>query len=198
MPIVPLRWVALKREAVITGEINISDKCMTVDLAEFDYHSPYLHQAVAVYCAVWQRNQDNSTLLFKRYARMPQFEGYVALLDGDVVGMAFGTASSKGQWWHDKVSQHIGEHHHALQNAWSLTELAVLKPYRKHAIGSVLHDRVLQEQPCTNVLLSTQVDNQTARRFYEKREWTYLHEGFSFRKDRQPYCIMHRAIRHER
>lgn len=170
---------------------------MKFELAEFDYYSPYLHKAVDVYCAVWDRNQDNSTVFFKKYARMSQFIGYVALIEEHVVGMAFGNESQAGQWWHDKVSKQIGKHHPALQNAWSLTELAVLKSYRKHQIGSVLHDRILREQTCPNVLLSTQVDNHTARHFYEKRNWTYLHKGFSFQKERQSYCIMHKAIHHE-
>ncbi|MEO1290520.1 MAG: GNAT family N-acetyltransferase [Chloroflexota bacterium] len=169
---------------------------MTFELAEFDYYSPYLHKAVDVYCTVWGRNLEDSTTFFRKYARMQHFVGYVALVGGHVVGIAFGTASQAGQWWHDKVSTHVGKNHHALANAWVLTELAVLQPYRKHNIGSALHDKVLEQQPFPNVLLSTQVDNVKAREFYEKRHWTYLHRGFSFQKNRPNYCIMHRAMPH--
>jgi len=170
---------------------------MNFELQPFDYHSPLLHDAVDVYCKVWERDTENSTIFFRKYARIADFVGYVATVENQVIGTAFGTRSQAGQWWHDKVARQVGRKHKALKNAWVLTELAVLAPYRKHNIGSALHDRVLAEQPYPNILLSTQVDNMVARRFYEKRNWTYLHRGFSFQKNRPPYCIMYKDMAHE-
>ncbi|MGJ3239618.1 MAG: hypothetical protein ACFE0Q_12990, partial [Anaerolineae bacterium] len=59
-----------------------------------------------------------------------------------------------------------------------------------------LLERVLHEQPHPNALLSTQVDNLVARRFYERRGWRYLHTGFAFQAGYEPYCIMHKSVRH--
>lgn len=171
---------------------------MNVNFQAFDAKSPYFRDAVDVYCTVWHRNYDDSAVFFKRYTQMPDFIGYVAIVESRVVGIAFGTASQFGQWWHDKVAQQVGQSHPALHNTWVLTELAVLNRFRKHQIGSRLHDLVLSEQPYPNVILSTQVDNMTARKFYEKRQWQYLHHGFSFQSGRQPYCIMHKVMTHDR
>ncbi|MGB7339327.1 MAG: GNAT family N-acetyltransferase [Phototrophicaceae bacterium] len=168
-------------------------KIMTVKIQAFDDKSSYFRDAVDVYCSVWQRNYDDSAVFFKRYTQIADFIGYVAIVDNKVVGIAFGTVSQNGQWWHDKVAEQVGKKHPALQNTWVLTELAVLNRYRKHHIGSTLHDRVLAEQPYPHAILSTQVDNLNARRFYEKRQWQYLHHGFAFQSGRQPYCIMHKV-----
>ncbi|MEL6306581.1 MAG: GNAT family N-acetyltransferase [Chloroflexota bacterium] len=168
---------------------------MTITLKPFDYHSPLFYEAVAIYCAVWERDEEDSTLFFRRYARMTDFIGYVALIGKQAVGMGFGTLSESGQWWHDKVATHVGTKHPALQEAWVLTELAVLPDYRNDGIGGILHDRVIYEQPHDNVLLSTQVENIAAQRFYHRRGWTMLHNGFPFRKGCQAYCIMHKDMR---
>lgn len=170
---------------------------MRFELIPFNYHSSLLHDAVSVYCTVWGRDKEDSTVFFRKYARMTDFVGYVATVESKVVGTAFGTISQVGQWWHDKVAKKIGRNHPALKSAWVLTELAVLQAYRKHHIGSHLHDCVLSEQPYPNVLLSTQEDNLIARHFYEKRDWTYLHKGFSFQKGRPHYCIMHKDLTYD-
>lgn len=170
---------------------------MNVELSPFNYRSSLLHDAVRVYCRVWGRDLEESTIFFRKYARMPDFVGYVASVDSKIIGTAFGTVSQAGQWWHDIVAKHVGENHKALNAAWVLTELAVLRDYRKHNIGSRLHDKVLAEQVYPNALLSTQADNMLARYFYENRNWTYLHRGFSFQKSRPPYCIMHKDLSHD-
>lgn len=171
---------------------------MTITLQPFGYHSPLFYDAVAIYCAVWERDEEDSTLFFRRYARMTDFIGYVALVGKQSVGIGFGTLSENGQWWHDKVADQVGSEHPALQNAWVLTELAVLPEYRNDGIGGILHDRVIHEQPRNNVLLSTQVENIAAQRFYKRRGWTMLHDGFPFRKGCQSYCIMHKDMRDDR
>ncbi|MGJ3240644.1 MAG: hypothetical protein ACFE0Q_18190, partial [Anaerolineae bacterium] len=115
---------------------------MLFELIPFTARSPLFHDAVRVYCTVWQRATDDSTVFFRKYTQMPDFVGYVARVETDVVGVVFGVASQTGQWWPDQVARQVGRRHHALQRAWILTELAVLAPYRKHRIGSHLLERV--------------------------------------------------------
>lgn len=170
---------------------------VSVELIPFHYHSPLLYEAVQIYCAVWQRDKDESVMFFQRYTRMTDFIGYIARMGNRYIGMVFGTLSETGQWWHDKVTAQLGSKHPALQDAWVLTELAVLAPYRNAGIGGILHDRIIAEQPHRNVLLSTQVDNIAAKRFYYRRGWTLLHAGFAFQRGCDPYCIMHRDMRHD-
>lgn len=170
---------------------------MQFSLQAFDYHSPYLQDAIDVYCKVWERDTDNSTIFFRKYTRFPDFVGFVAYADAQAVGFAMGARSEKGQWWHDKVAKNVGATHSALDNAWVLIELAVLSNYRRHHIGTLLHDHILKTQTNPNALLSTQIDNRPARRFYEAHQWTYLHQGMIFNKSRQKYCIMHRDMRND-
>ena len=167
---------------------------MSYQILPYDEHSPLLYHAARVYATVWSRSEDDGVLFFRRYARQSGFCGFVARVDLRVVGMVFGTASVAGQWWHDKVAEQIGDKHPALQNAWVLTELAVLEQFRTRHIGADLHDRVIQAQNYQNLLLSTQVSNTPAQEFYRRRGWGVLHEGFAFNRNHEPYMIMHRAL----
>jgi ribosomal protein S18 acetylase RimI-like enzyme len=166
----------------------------SIKLEAFDGTSPGLHEAVDIYVQVWQRNPEASLLFFRKNTRLEHFRGYLARVRGRAVGMVFGTISEPGQWWHDNVTLHLGTAHPALQNAWVLSELAVLEPYQGNGIGSRLHDAIVAAQPADNMLLSTQKANQNARRFYENRGWSYLHNGFSFNPNRPHYVIMHKHV----
>jgi hypothetical protein len=169
---------------------------MEIELIGFNYRSSLLYEALRIYCTVWGRDKEESLSFFRKYARMPDFLGYVASLENTIIGMGFGTASQTGQWWHDKVAEKVGANHPALQDAWVLTELAVLREYRQRNIGSIIHSRLMKEIKYSNALLSTQVDNLGAKRFYEQRGWTYLHKGFAFQEGRPLYCIMHKDLKH--
>lgn len=163
------------------------------ELVPFDYQSDLFYDAVRVYTRVWGRNVEDSMMFFRKYTRMPHFHGVVAQVRDHVVGMAFGTASRKGQWWHDKVAAYVGRTHPALQQAWVLTELAVLPSYQDRGIGSRLLAYITQAHPLPHLLLSTQVANVGARRFYERHGWYYLHRGFAFQDGHEPYVIMART-----
>lgn len=167
---------------------------MCIQLLPFDRKSPRLYDALRVYTNVWSRNTEDSLIFFRRHAELDHFHGFVACLDGRVVGMAFGTESCSGMWWHDKVAQHVGRDHNALYDAWVLTELAVLEPYRNASVGSKLLNAVLMAQPFPNALLSTQSYNTSAQRFYKRHHWTELHAGFPFQRGCDNYVIMHRDM----
>lgn len=164
---------------------------MNVQLLPFTRRSSLLPEAVNVYTRVWSRNTADSLTFFHNYAEHNHFYGVVAVARSQVVGMAFGTESVSGMWWHDKVAQHVNPQHPVLQNAWVLTELAVLEGYRNWGIGSKLLARVILEQPFPNALLSTQCHNQAAQRFYQRHGWDYLHRGFAFHRGHDPYVIMY-------
>jgi ribosomal protein S18 acetylase RimI-like enzyme len=171
---------------------------MAVEIIPYHYRSHLLQDAVRIYVETWKRNREESLVFFRNYAQLEHFYGFVARVDEHVVGVAFGVESKEGRWWHDKVAEQIGADHPALQEAWVLTELAVLPNYRNQQIGTLLHDHILDEQPCPNVLLSTQVSNTGARRFYERHGWDTLHAGFPFHRGHEPYVIMHKLIDYER
>lgn len=167
-------------------------------IAPFDIDSPYFEGAVQVYAQTWSYPWGTAHSYFMRYAgTFPDFRGYVAMTDDRIVGMGFGTRSLPGQWWHDRVATQVGITHASLQDAWVLTELAVLAPYQGVHIGAALHDALLAAQPCPRALLSTDVSNLRARAFYERRGWRYLHPGFTFSAGNPPFLVMHKELRQQ-
>lgn len=168
---------------------------MEVLLEPFRPGSALFDEAVRVYSATWQRNHEKSRGMMALFEHYPAYRG-LAALDGErVVGMAFGHLSLPGQWWHDRVTAQVGQAHPAMQQAWVVVELAVLAPYRGKGIGKQLLGALLDRQPFPRAVLSTQVENTRARRFYEGQGWGYLHNGFIFTEGQPPYVVMCRDLR---
>ncbi len=155
---------------------------------------PWFDDAVRLYCAIWPDDADDIAAFIARYSRMLDYRGLVAVRDGRLVGFGFGVRSLPGNWWHDQVAEHVGPEHPALRDAWCLVDLAVAPEERGRGIGSALMEALLASQPCSRALLSTEVENATARRLYEHHGWTYLHPGFAFVEGRQVYAIMRREL----
>lgn len=137
---------------------------------------------------------EGASQFIRQQAHYPDFRGFVAVHRGTVIGMAFGTKSEPGQWWHDRVLAQLGGDPQALRDAWVVTELAVLEEWQGHGIGSSLLDALLKSQPYPRALLSTEVGNDRARGMYQRRGWTYLHPGFVFQEGEQPYVVMAREL----
>lgn len=168
---------------------------MQIRLEPLTPTSPHLDDAVRVYADTWRRNHDRAREFIVDYGtQQPDFYGFVALDDLLVVGMAFGTRSQPGQWWHDKVAAKLGPDHDALRCAWVLTELAVSPRYRQNGIGTRLHDALLKAQPYRHVLLSTQAENWGARRLYERLGWHYLIRRIRFEPGTSEFVVMHREL----
>jgi GNAT superfamily N-acetyltransferase len=112
--------------------------------------------------------------LLHYYERFPGFRGLVALVQGEVVAVGWGTRTGPGEWLHDRVAAQLGSWHPALQDAWLLNILAVRAGYQRQGIGSALHDTLLAAQPCPRALICTRIENGTARAMYERRGWQYF------------------------
>ncbi len=165
-----------------------------VRFAPLEPGGPWFDDAVRLYCATWPDDEGAITEFFTRYARMLDYHGLVAVRDGRLAGFGFGVRSLPGNWWHDKVAEQVGPEHPALRDAWTLVDLAVAPEERGRGIGGALMEALLAAQPCPRALLSTEVDNVTARQLYERHGWTYLHPGFMFVEGRPAYTIMRREL----
>lgn len=155
--------------------------------------SAYFDGAVNVYSLTWHQAWESAYHFFLRCALwVPDYRAFVAIRppENEVIGFAFGNRSEAGQWWYDKIAEHVGADHPALQNVFSLTELAVLEAYHGMGVGTSLHNILVDSAPCPRMLLSTGVSNQRARQFYERRGWYYVHMGFVFAAGQEPYLIM--------
>lgn len=163
-----------------------------IQLQRLTPDSPHLMDAIAVYDEYIPSEMQYQEHFFRSHMRRAGYVGLVALYEAKVVGFVFGSDSLNGQWWHERVATHIGRSHPALQDAWVLTQLNVLADYRNQNIGLLLHNRILQLQTRPRVLLSTQVANKGAQRFYQRQGWQILHKGFHFSAGDEPYMIWHR------
>lgn len=167
---------------------------MKPEFLPLTYDAPFVLDAVKVYNEYIHGDLEHQEHFFRNHMRRAGYVGLVARVNTHVIGVAFGSLSLAGQWWHDKVATHVGAKHPALQSAWVLTQLNVLSDYRNDRIGTQLHNLILQRQKCSNLLLSTQVANKAAQRFYKRHCWQVLHEGFQFSAGDEPFKILHKTI----
>lgn len=174
------------RESTLQSELT---------LQPFRSKSQYMREAIQIYAEVWQQDAYDSGYRLRQYLQFPCFYGCLAQVNGQTMGMGFGTASVRGMWWHDRVAYQVGAQHPALQDAWLLTELAVLESQRGMGIGAVLLKYLTDAQPRNNLLLSTQSDNHAAIRFYQRHGWSILHPGFAFHRHGKSYAILSRSLR---
>jgi len=161
------------------------DPSLHLDLVPFALGSPRIEDAARMFAAVFQEEWEPSLGLVLDQAHRPDFRGRVALVDNTVVGMGFGARAEAGHWWYDGIAAHVGADHPALQEAWNLSELAILPAFRRRGIGTRLVDALLGAQPYPRALLSVIAANAPARQMYEQTGWRYVHPGlvFAFRAD---------------
>ncbi len=166
----------------------------TITIQALTAQSSYLAGAMHVYRDYTNFSADYTRQFFDEFLALEDFLGLVAVDTEQerVVGMSFGVAARPQDWWTRTVARRVGAAHPALQEAWILTQLNVLREWRGRGIGGRLHDEIIQKQPYPRLLLSTQVHNHAAQRFYQQHDWTYLHSGFAFFKGDIAYAIMRR------
>lgn len=104
------------------------------------------------------------------------FRLVTAELDGELAGFAWGYTGERGQWWSDRVAaalddaadDWVGGH-------WEFVELAVHPEHRRHGIGGLLHDSLLDGLPHHRALLQTDADPHGAgHSLYRRRDWRVL------------------------
>lgn len=166
-----------------------------VELHPYSARSPLLDAALAVYASVWPaRDPADAREGFTRYAGYRDFVGFVAVLDGEAIGVGYGARSYPGVPWHDVVAPLLGTDHPALRDAWRLVELAVVTEHRRAGIGALLHDALLAAQPCPRALLSTSVTNYPARTLYERRGWYYVLRELNVEMQSGTYVVMAKEL----
>jgi ribosomal protein S18 acetylase RimI-like enzyme len=174
---------------------TIDEYHQDVLLAPFTHTGPNVRGAAAVYAATWPGDLDEIRAFITRNAMYPDFCGQVALRANRAIGMGFGHCSRSGDWWHDRVVARLGSEHAALQDSWVLVGLAILEEDRGKGSGTMLLGALLQSQPCPRALLSTEVKNAGAGRFYEGQGWEYVETHVQFHDGGEPFVIMSHAAR---
>jgi ribosomal protein S18 acetylase RimI-like enzyme len=128
-----------------------------------------------------------------RHTQRDAFRFLVALAeDGAVAGFAYGYTGGSGQWWTDRVAAAMKADQ---RRAWlepphyEVVELHVRPESQRTGIGSALLEALLDGLPHRQALLSTQVDNEKARPFYERHGWQVVVDRLSFGPGYAPFCV---------
>jgi ribosomal protein S18 acetylase RimI-like enzyme len=128
-----------------------------------------------------------------RHAERDAFRFLAAVeASGEVAGFAYGYTGGAGQWWTDRVAAAMGAEE---RRSWlepphyEVVELHVRPESQRRGVGSALLAALLEGLPHRQALLSTQVDNEKARPFYEKEGWQLVVPELSFGPGYAPFCV---------
>jgi ribosomal protein S18 acetylase RimI-like enzyme len=128
-----------------------------------------------------------------RHAERESFRFFVELAPaGEVAGFAYGYTGGAGQWWTDRVAAAMDA---PTRRRWlepphyEVVELHVRPESQRGGVGGRLLAALLGGLPHRQALLSTQVDNDKARPFYEKQGWEVVVAELSFGPGYAPFCV---------
>lgn len=126
------------------------------------------------------------------HSRYVDFQCRAALLDDEVIGIAYGYGSRPGQWWHDSVRRAVPAHLAApwLSNAFELSELHVLPRFQGAGIGRALLLSLVANAPFRTVLLSTPEGPTRAFALYRRLGFVDLARNYLFAGDSRPFAVL--------
>ncbi len=112
--------------------------------------------------------------------------------DGSIVGFSYGYDLAPGQWWYEHVAPQLpfGVADLLLDDAFLLTQLAVLPAFQRQGIGRQLHDALLERPTRAKALLSTRQADSPAQRLYRSRGWRLVSGNVDFPGANHPYQIL--------
>lgn len=156
-----------------------------------------LRQVAILYQKVW--NQEDQSIINRvvRHSGYKGYRGFVAISEqGEVAGYAYGYFSQPGQYYHGLLSKAFNpeEYQKWLVDCFEFVELGVDPAFRNQGLGKQLVNRLLEGTGEKTAILTTQLDNGSARRLYESLGWDVIKEPFYPNDEGQPYVIMGRAI----
>jgi ribosomal protein S18 acetylase RimI-like enzyme len=162
-----------------TGEGSGMVSMFTADSGLFAACVPSI---VPLYLRAFQMPENSEATIVERLHKHRERDRFVSVIatgeGGKVAGFAYGYVGGPGDAWHDLVSGAMGETKASqwMSNAFELVELAVDPQLHKQGIGGELLTSLMQLVDSRTALLSVQVDNQSARKLYEKHGWQILVE----------------------
>ena len=165
------------------------------ELCKFSLEGSYLDGIASVYAHALNLDWAAEYPGFLHYVQSyPDFHGLAAVVEGNVVGVGWGTRTQPGEWFYDRVAAQIGGDHPVLRDAWLLNTLAVLEAYRRQGIGSRLHDALLEAHHCPRALVCTPIKNAPSRRLYEHKGWQYLQPDCTIQAGKRQMIVLHKEL----
>ncbi|MGX1263178.1 ribosomal protein S18 acetylase RimI-like enzyme [Rossellomorea marisflavi] len=149
-----------------------------MELIPMDIRSPYFPRMVRLYSRLFKVDRIPMEIQFRKHAKYPGHEGYLAVVNRDVIGYIYGYTSLTGQYYHDLLARHLLPETEWIRDAMELVELGVAPEHRGKGIAGKLMDTLLEGRKEKKALLTVRKENTVAIRFYERTGWVVVKEGF--------------------
>ncbi|RFB19322.1 GNAT family N-acetyltransferase [Bacillus sp. HNG] len=133
----------------------------------------------------------------KKHINYDGFRGYLMKSDDEgIIGFSYGYISRSGQYYHDILANELGPiaYEKWLEDCFEFVELAVHPTHRNQGYGTILIHELLKEVTNKTTVLTTQVNNRSARSLYQRLGWVVVKEPFIPSKNDSPYVIMGKAL----
>jgi len=133
-----------------------------------------------------------------KHSSYPGFRGYLCITDKEeIVGFTYGYSSLTGQYYHDILAKELDSTGYTrwLTDCFELVELVVHPSYRNQGYAKYLVTELLKDVQNKTTVLTTQVNNHSARKLYQGLGWTTVKEPFYPSNDGTPYVIMGKGLK---
>jgi ribosomal protein S18 acetylase RimI-like enzyme len=147
-----------------------------------------------LYREVWDTSIKERLIKHSSY---PGFRGFVCLSNKEeIVGFTYGYSSLTGQYYHDILAKELDSTAYQLwmKDCFELVELVVHPSYRNQGYAKWLVTELLKDVQNKTTVLTTQINNHSARKLYQGMGWTNVKEPFFPSNDGTPYVIMGKVL----
>ena len=157
-----------------------------------------VQQVSELYMQVWKSEDLSIKKRILKHSTYEGFRGFIIMTEEDrVIGFAYGYTSLPGQFYHELLAKELNEKEYKLwlQDCFEFVELAVHPSYRKKGYGKMLITKLLEDVDNKTTILTTQMDNTSARSLYESLQWKVLKAPFYPGNSKEPYVIMGKELK---
>lgn len=175
--------------------MNIGDEKM-VKVIELESNE-VIQKVSELYKEVWNSEDHSIKERIVKHSSYEGFRGFVIQSKEDrVIGFSYGYTSMPGQFYHELLAKEFNseEYYDWLQDCFEFVELAVHPSYRKQGLGKMLISKLLEGVDNSTTVLTTQINNNSARSLYESLQWKVLKEPFYPSNTKMPYVIMGKKL----
>ncbi|WP_079510050.1 GNAT family N-acetyltransferase [Mesobacillus jeotgali] len=167
------------------------------DFREIDENKEFLNQVADLYQQVWNQEGDSIRERIVRHSGYEGYRGIVAISDqGEVAGYSYGYSSQPGQYYHGLLSQALNQEEYQiwLADCFEFVELGVHPAFRNQGLAKQLVYRLLEGAVHKTAVLTTQLDNDSARGLYETLGWNVVKKPFYPNEAGEAYIIMGKQL----
>ncbi|WP_053545299.1 GNAT family N-acetyltransferase [Corynebacterium deserti] len=171
-----------------------------LSIPEFTINTPVL---VDIYIEAMEYDKairDTRVEVWRRNSQNPGFTAVAALMDDQVVGIAYGFNGSPNHWWQHQLRRGLRqqggpteEEIQLIQNYFEVAEVHVQPGFQGHGIGRKMMHELLKDNASGHAILSTpEVDGEANPAFslYRSLGFTDFLRHFKFDGDQRDFAVL--------